>query len=57
MFDRPDVLGWHATQCCPGTACATDAQTVAEAISCLQSDSADFCWLQLWGLADVHESR
>lgn len=57
MFDRSDVLGWHATQECPGTPCVTDTHTVQQATDCLQSKSADFCWLQLWGLADLHEDR
>ena len=57
MFDRPEVLAWLATHECPGTVCHTDAQTVHEAAHSLQSGATEFCWLQLWGLADLYEDR
>lgn len=55
MFDRPGVLAWLATHSCPGVVCHTDAQAVHEAAHSLESGATGFCWLQLWGLAEVHE--
>ena len=57
MLDRPDVLAWHATPSCKIQAVLSDEQAVALTCQCLEEGAADVIWLQLWTLADHHESR